>query len=85
MWCENFSTHTVFDAPQLPGDFEKRMQKLKEFFKKNQLVNIELVKQEQCTDLDFLRDKIAEVEKLGGEGLMLRKPHSLYVGTLSPL
>ncbi len=72
----------VFDAPQVEGEFEKRQQKLLDLFKKKKFENVELVEQQLCVDVNFLRDKIAEVEKLEGEGLMLRKPRSLYVGNL---
>jgi DNA ligase-1 len=33
--------------------------------------------------MDHLKSKLREVEGLGGEGLMLRKPQSAYVGNRS--
>lgn len=37
------------------------------------------VEQIRCTGRDHLYQELARIEKLGGEGLMLRKPKSLYV------
>merc|ERR1719379_2997003 len=33
---------------------------------------------EQCRGRDHLMELLADVEQRGGEGLMLRKPHSVY-------
>jgi DNA ligase 1 len=37
-----------------------------------------LLDQERCTGLAHLREELTRIESLGGEGLMLREPGSLY-------
>ncbi len=44
---------------------------------------VKLVKHEKCKGQEHLAEKLKEVEAKGGEGLMLRKPKSLYVGARS--
>ncbi|GAA6058674.1 hypothetical protein JCM10212_004085 [Sporobolomyces blumeae] len=44
---------------------------------------IAVVRHEQCKGLDHLLEKLKRVQALGGEGLMLRQPGSLYVGKRS--
>ena len=38
----------------------------------------EVLRHERCTGVDHMRDELARVEALGGEGLMLRQPSSDY-------
>lgn len=76
-------TFKVFDAPKLDKTFEERMEFLKSYFAKNPSKSINLVDQEKCKGIVHLKKKLAEVEKLGGEGLMLRQPLSKYVGNRS--
>lgn len=73
----------VFDAPKLDKTFEDRMDYLKKHFAKHPSKYIELVEQEKCQSSAHLKKKLEEVEKLGGEGLMLRQPKSKYVGSRS--
>jgi len=84
MWQE--MTFLVFDAPQLDEVFEARIafiaQCLDEFRPKFARPHAH----ERCNGIDHLRDELARVEALGGEGLMLRKPGSRYeVGRSSTL
>lgn len=72
----------VFDITTMPdSDFETRVKYLNEHISKCKY--IEIVKHEMCKGKDSLITKREEIEKKGGEGLMLRKPNSKYVGTRS--
>ncbi len=67
-------TYQVFDAPIIPGGFEKRfasIPRLPGHCKK--LMHV------PCPGLAGLKELLAEVEAQGGEGLMLRQPGSEYV------
>jgi DNA ligase 1 len=79
-------TYVVFDAPALEEPFEKRMAFLRDQFERHNLPHARAHEHQQCTSLDHLRQELARLEALGAEGLMLRKPQSLYeVGRSSTL
>lgn len=71
--------YLVFDAPDCEGAFEARVEHLEQLFTDNAPPYALLVAQQRCRDLDHLREELARVEGLGGEGLMLRQPGSRYV------
>jgi len=67
--------YLVFDAPKFAGGYEKRVQYL------NQLPLPDFVKVvgiQRCEGRSHLKRLLAEVEKDGGEGLMIREPRSTY-------
>jgi len=73
----------VFDAPQAKGTFEQRMLSVKATLPaKNEFVKP--VPQERCTGAVQLIAERDRIVKLGGEGLMLRKPESDYEAGRSP-
>ncbi len=67
----------VFDAPAHEGTFEARIDHCREVCSRagdyaswhEHVV---------CRDVDHLREELARVEALGGEGLMMRRPQSRY-------
>lgn len=68
--------YIVFDAPGEKGPFEERLASCKEWLEGHEWASVH--EHEPCRDHDHLREQLAFVESLGGEGLMLRKPQSLY-------
>ena len=70
-------TFRIFDAPDAPGGFEDRCNHLdsEELSLPDHAV---VVEQTKCTGKAHLEQELDRVVKLGGEGLMLRKPGSLY-------
>ncbi|KAG6818130.1 hypothetical protein H0H87_000035 [Tephrocybe sp. NHM501043] len=78
---------TIFDIPSKGHlSFEKRIDFLKELFGPggkyaSDLVNI--VEHEKAISRKHVLDKLKEIESLGGEGLMLRRPASEYEGRRS--
>ena len=68
----------VFDAPNIYLPFKRRLQKLEEVFDRIDSPYITLHKQEICKGRDHLEQELERIEKLGGEGLMLRDPESNY-------
>ncbi len=71
--------YLVFDAPDCEGAFEARIEYLEQLFTDSAPPYALLVAQQRCRDLDHLREELARVEGLGGEGLMLRQPGSRYI------
>ncbi len=78
--------YLVFDVPEMSAPFEERTAYLADQLGKASLEYVLAHRQEQCRGVDHLREELARVEKLGGEGLMLRQPGSKYaVGRSSTL
>jgi DNA ligase 1 len=76
----------VFDAPGSGGPFEERLKFLSESLPAKRLPFALLHPHQRCRGLSHLREELARVESLGGEGLMLRQPASNYeVGRSSTL
>jgi len=71
--------YLIFDAPQAEGGFEKRLDFARRWFRQHPNPYTEVLKQQICENEMHLRRKLAEIESLGGEGLMLRKPNSPYI------
>ena len=72
------------DDPAAAGTFEERYAYLKQELvnhsrpAKSKKAIIQLVKQTKCKNENTLTEHLTEIEKLGGEGLMLREPGSVY-------
>lgn len=71
--------YKVFDAPSLSKlTFEARMKRAQTIVKDASSKHMEWVEHTQCTSMEHLDEVFDEIEKLGGEGLMIRQPESLY-------
>jgi DNA ligase-1 len=70
--------YVVFDAPASGGSFEQRWRALRDSGLERRAPQLRVLQQTVCSGLDGLRAELARVETLGGEGLMLRQPESLY-------
>jgi len=68
----------VFDLPSATGPFEERLEQLHDCLASNRPQFAELHQHYRCRGADHLREELAKVEALGGEGLMLREPGSKY-------
>ncbi len=71
-------TFVTFDAPTVRGAFEARLEFLQATFAERRPEYARVLQQDRCRGLDHLREELARVESLGGEGLMLREPGSVY-------
>jgi DNA ligase-1 len=69
----------VFDAPNAKGGFEDRAAHARRVLAKAGAPHARWLDHVPCTGFDHLREELARVEALGGEGLMLRQPGSPYV------
>ena len=69
----------VFDAPGMTqADFKTRYRKLREVIGNCKSHYIELLEHRLCKARDYLADEMERIIRLGGEGVMIRKPDSLY-------
>ena len=76
----------LFDAPEVKGEFEARLEFLKRKVASKQTPHVEILEHHRCEGLKHLKKELARIESLGGEGLMLREPGSVYaVGRSSTL
>jgi DNA ligase-1 len=70
--------YLIFDAPQADGGFEQRLDFARQWFRQHPNPYVAIVPHEICRDVSHLQRKLDEIEALGGEGLMLRRPQSPY-------
>ncbi len=68
----------IFDAPQIEGSLEKRLDFARRWFREHPNPFAEVLKQQICESEEHLRRKLMEIESLGGEGMMLRRPDTPY-------
>ncbi len=70
--------YLVFDAPANAEPFERRMTAVAEWLGAGQPPFALALAQTVCRNRDHLSGELARIEELGGEGVMLRQPGSLY-------
>ena len=70
--------YVLFDAPGVSGPFEERQKALAEMIRQQRPQYAKVLDQVRCASIEALKVELARVESLGGEGLMLRQPGSLY-------
>jgi DNA ligase 1 len=70
--------YLVFDAPKHGGPFEERLRAIEELLAARSVEHVLAHPHETCRGVAHLREELARVESLGGEGLMMRKPGSRY-------
>jgi DNA ligase-1 len=78
--------YVVFDAPAHGGVFEDRLAHAATLLGDANISHARVHEHEQCRSHDHLKEELARVEALGGEGLMARRPRSRYeIGRSSSL
>lgn len=76
LWKE--VVYVAFDAPSVEAPFEERLAVVREHVAGRRPPFLRAHEHALCTNLAHLREELARVESLGGEGLMLRQPASRY-------
>jgi len=77
LWHE--VSYLVFDAPAETARFEDRQAFVRECLAQKRPPFARKLEQQRCQGINHLRQELARIEALGGEGLMLREPGSSYV------
>lgn len=70
--------YLIFDAPQVPGGFEDRLEFARRWFRQHKISHVTILKQELCKNKYHLKKRLETIEAMGGEGMMLRRPNSPY-------
>jgi DNA ligase-1 len=73
-------TYVVFDAPALEKGFEARLEFVRDCLAERGPTHARPHEHLVCGGPDHLRQELARLEALGGEGLMLRRAGSRYEG-----
>ncbi len=73
----------VFDAPEVNEAIEARQQALRDLLPAGHSPFATVLDQTRCQNRHHLAAELARIEALGGEGVMLRQPGSLYVPSRS--
>jgi DNA ligase-1 len=73
-------TYVVFDAPALDKSFEGRLAFVQDCLRQRRPPHARAHEHLLCKGLGHLREELARLEALGGEGLMLRRAGSRYEG-----
>jgi DNA ligase-1 len=68
----------VFDVPTVDGPFVRRLTKAIDWFAKHPSPYAFVIPQKPVKDRDELKEELLKVERLGGEGLIVRSPNASY-------
>jgi DNA ligase-1 len=71
-------TYQVFDILDFPEPFEKRLEYLAKLDMLGNDGYWSILEQIKCKSLEDMLERLSAVEAMGGEGLMLRQPNSMY-------
>ena len=76
--------YVVFDAPASAEPFERRLEVLRQLLAPHESGYVRLLPQCGCRGREHLFAELERINVLGGEGVMLREPGSLYETRRSP-
>ncbi len=74
----------VFDVPKATGNFTSRLDIAQKWFKQHPSAYSFIIPQLPVRDRLQLKQELRRIEKLGGEGLIVRAPGALYSSGRSP-
>ncbi len=69
----------IFDVPDAPGGFTQRIAKARDWFDAHPSAYAYVIPQTRVQNREELLQHLVQIEKLGGEGLIVRKPDAYYV------
>ena len=70
--------YVIYELPQAPGDFRARAQRIRELVGQANLPWLQVVEQVEIKNRKALEQKLDEILKIGGEGLMLHRADAPY-------
>lgn len=74
----------IFDVPQAPGPFRQRIAMASAWFTAHPSAHAFVIPQQPVQDRSALRRELARIERLGGEGLIVRDPETEYLAGRRP-
>jgi len=74
----------VFDVPEAPGAFIRRIEQASAWFSAHPSAYAFVIPQQLVSDRAALQRELARIERLGGEGLIVRDPDAPYLAGRRP-
>ena len=74
----NEISYQIFEVPNAKGTFTQRLDKIKQYLKNYPSSVIKVIPQQICTGKEHLKSFLAEIEQIGGEGVVIRNPKISY-------
>jgi DNA ligase-1 len=74
----------IFDVPQAPGSFRQRIAVASAWFAAHPSAHAFVIAQQPVQDRDALQRELKRIERLGGEGLIVRDPEAGYLAGRRP-
>jgi DNA ligase-1 len=71
-------TYNIFEVPNQKGNFPKRLEKARIWFKNNPNNHVNIISQAVCTGKEHLDKFLKEIESKGGEGVIIKNPDQNY-------
>jgi DNA ligase-1 len=71
-------TYNIFEVPNQKGNFPKRLEKARIWFKNNPNINVKIITQTVCAGKNHLDEFLKEIESKGGEGVIIKDPAQEY-------
>lgn len=71
-------TYNIFEVPDAPGDFPERLAKAQAWFKNHPNSPARIIDQHPCHGQEALQHFLADIEKQGGEGVIVKDPALPY-------
>lgn len=72
-------TYNIFEVPNQKGGLKQRLAVLQNYLDVHPSKYINIIKQFTCKDKNHLKAFLKEIEKKGGEGVVVRNPEALYI------
>ena len=72
-------SYNIFEVPHQKGGVMERLEVLKKWLKKHPNKFIKIIPQHICKGGEHLKSELKRVEKMGGEGLVVRNPLAIYI------
>lgn len=71
-------SYQIFEVPNAPGNLSQRLDKIRLYLQNQPSSVIKIIPQQNCNGDAHLQSFLDEIEKLGGEGVVLRDPELSY-------
>lgn len=77
-------TYNIFEVPDTKGDFFTRMAKVRQWFRYHPTPYVKVIKQIPVVSRAQLDRFLTEIERKGGEGVMVKNPYAPYTPGRTP-
>ena len=71
-------SYNIFEVPHAPGGLNARLSRLEDYLSRHGVSHLRIIPQTQILGNNQIQARLMEVETSGGEGLVLRNPHTPY-------